>query len=115
MTIYEKVLSVFSILNNRILNKTSRSEIASEFSASKQYAKNDCVAYDNALWACTADDGHMGVWDSEKFSKIAFDDVVKSIADSLGTRVSDLETRLATTEGKLTEYDEANELLSTIL
>ena len=82
MTLYQKVIAVFSTLRSAINGKADNSEIAPEFSDSREYAPGDSVIYNDALYRCTAP--HSGTWDGQHFSR-------EPLSEIIPKRMSDLE------------------------
>jgi len=66
MTIYQKVLSVFSFIMSSIKGKVSNSEFAPTFRASDLYENGALVIKDGVLYRCISD--HRGEWDGSHFS-----------------------------------------------
>lgn len=81
MTLYQKVLAVFSLLRNSISGKVDNSEFAPSFSTSTQYAAGTLVMKDGVLYACTS--AHLGEWDPGHFLR-----TVMSL--NIPTKTSDL-------------------------
>lgn len=81
MTLYQKVMAVFSLLRNSIRGKVDNSEFAPSFSTSTQYAVGTLVMKDGVLYACTS--AHQGEWNPGHFLRTV-------MSRNIPTKTSDL-------------------------
>lgn len=82
MTLYQKVIAVFSTLKGIMDGKADSRDIAPDFSDETQYAPKDLVMRNNILYRCT--EAHIGPWNAGHFRSGSIDGIMPK-------KVSDLE------------------------
>ena len=87
MTIYQKVLAAYGLINESISEKMSSISVANPFSPSRSYEIDDAVVYNNVLYVCT--NAHSGPWSEDDFSNATVDYIVRLISSKLVYQAQD--------------------------
>lgn len=82
MTLYQKIVSVFSYIRDLIGKKASKSDVAGQFVSGRQYVPGDIVYYEGTQYVCK--DSYSGDWDAAHFD-------AGTVSDSMRTKVSNSE------------------------
>lgn len=98
MTIYQKILSVFALVNNRIGMRAARTELATPFLDNSTYAVGDLVIYDDQLYCCK--ENHTGAWNTSHFSKATVNDALALKSGSGGHDIAVVDETLVINKGK---------------
>ena len=76
MTIYDKILRVFAMLQGWIEQKADLLNFADAFSEDKTYEVGRMCVHDEKLYRCTED--HFGPWDESHFTQTTVDEVLST-------------------------------------
>ena len=76
MSLYQKVIDVVSMLRNSIGQRALKTDLAREFSESKNYTSGRLVYRNGTLYVCRRN--HSGVWIDDDFEETTIDEALSS-------------------------------------
>lgn len=86
MTLYQKVMSVWSVLRDRLARKADVYDLAPAFSAYSTYAPGAVVVYGGRLYRCTS--AHQGEWNAAHFASTTVTALTPSVENLDGVVTS---------------------------
>ena len=83
MTLYDKVLRVFAMLQSSIRGKADMTNFAAAFNEERSYDVGRLCVRDNKLYRCTAN--HHGAWNADHFTQTTVDGALAIKANATDT------------------------------